>query len=102
MFLQFSNIWISVLADFGQKGPMFLQFSNMGDQCSCSFRTKTPQCSCSFRTFENCNNIGGTNVLAVFEHPGAVGTSVLAVFEDPGARALGFRVWGSSVWGSRV
>ena len=60
---------------------MLLQVSNMGDQCYCSFRTWGTNV---IAVFEHPGAVG-TNVIAVFEHPGAVGTNVIAVFEHPGA-----------------
>ena len=95
--MQFSNMVNQCSCSFRTFGPVFLQISNKMDHCCCSFRKWGDHSSCSFRTFENCNNTGGTSLLAVFEHPGFVRklqqhwwTSLLAVFEHGGPVFLQF------------
>ena len=51
-------------------GPVLSQFSRKMDHCCCSFRTWGGQCCCIFRTCENCNNTGGTSLVAIFAQPG--------------------------------
>ena len=58
-----------------------MQVSNIEDQCYCRFRTLRTNVIAGF---EHTGAVG-TNVIAGFEHPGAVGTNVIAGFEHPGA-----------------
>ena len=70
MLTQFSHKSNQCCCTFRAFGPVLTHFSRKMDQCCCSFRTWGGQCCCIFRTCENCNNTGGTSVVAIFAQPG--------------------------------
>ena len=70
MLTQFSHKSNHCCCIFRTFGPVLSQFSRKMDHCCCSFRTWGGQCCCIFRTCENCNNTGGTSLVAIFAQPG--------------------------------